>query len=42
MPLATDTYRTLTQAVSTELAGLRTSTPDVMKAFDEFAGAPKS
>lgn len=29
MPLATDTYCALTQAVSTELASRRTSTPDV-------------
>jgi AhpD family alkylhydroperoxidase len=39
MPLATDTYRALTQAVSTELASLRTSTPDVMKAFGDLGRA---
>lgn len=39
MPLATDTYRAMTQAVSTELASLRTSTPDVMKAFGDLGRA---
>jgi AhpD family alkylhydroperoxidase len=39
MPLATDTYRALTQAVSTDLASLRTSTPDVMKAFGDLGRA---
>ncbi len=39
MTLATDTYRALTQSVSTELASLRTSTPDVMKAFGELGRA---
>lgn len=39
MPLATDTYRALTQAVSTELASLRVSTPDVMKAFADLGRA---
>ncbi|WP_425259396.1 carboxymuconolactone decarboxylase family protein [Rubrivivax sp. RP6-9] len=39
MPLATDTYRALTQAVSTELHSLRTSTPDVMRAFGELGRA---
>jgi len=36
MPLATDTYRALTQAVSTELASLRISTPGMMKAFGDL------
>ncbi len=39
MPLATDTYRALTQAVSTELTSLRTSTPEVMKAFGDLGRA---
>ena len=34
-----DTYRGLTQAVSTDLARLRTSTPDVMKAFSDLGRA---
>jgi len=34
--MATDTYRALTQAVSTELASLKTSTPDVMKAIGDL------
>ncbi len=32
-------YRELTQSVSTELASLRTSAPDVMKAFGELGRA---
>jgi AhpD family alkylhydroperoxidase len=39
MPLANDTYRALTQAVSTELASLRTSMPDVMNAFGNLGRA---
>ena len=39
MPLAHDSYRQLTQAVSAELAGLRASTPDVMKAFADLGRA---
>ncbi len=39
MPLAHDTYRSLTQAVSTELASLRGSTPEVMKAFADLGRA---
>jgi AhpD family alkylhydroperoxidase len=39
MPLATDSYRSLTQAVSTELASLRTSSPDLMKAFGDLGRA---
>jgi AhpD family alkylhydroperoxidase len=39
MPLANDTYRALTQSVSHELSGLRTSTPDVMKAFGDLGRA---
>ena len=39
MPLAHDTYRSLTQSVSTELASLRTSTPDLMKAFSDLGRA---
>jgi len=39
MPLANDSYRALTQAVSTELGSLRASTPDVMKAFTELGRA---
>ncbi len=39
MPLATDTYRALRQAVSTELASLGTSTPDVMKALGDLGRA---
>ena len=32
-------YRDLTQAVSTKLAGLRQSTPEVMKAFNDLGKA---
>jgi AhpD family alkylhydroperoxidase len=32
-------YRDLTQAVSSKLAGLRTGTPEVMKAFNELGRA---
>ena len=32
-------YRDLTHAVSSKLAGLRTSTPEVMKAFNELGRA---
>lgn len=39
MPLAHDSYKALTQAVSTELASLRASTPDVMKAFGDLGRA---
>jgi AhpD family alkylhydroperoxidase len=39
MTQATDNYRALTQAVSSGLAGLRTSTPDVMKAFGDLGRA---
>lgn len=39
MPLANDSYRALTHAVSAELASLRTSTPEVMKAFGELGRA---
>ncbi|MRD45730.1 carboxymuconolactone decarboxylase family protein [Caenimonas koreensis] len=39
MPLPTDTYRALTQSVSAELASLRASTPDVMKAFGDLGRA---
>ena len=39
IPLATDTYRALTQAVSTELASPRTSTPDVMRALCDLGRA---
>ncbi len=39
MPLATDTDRALTQAVSTELTSLRANTPDVMKAFGDLGRA---
>lgn len=39
MPLSTESYRALTQSVSTELARLRTSTPGVMKAFSELGRA---
>jgi AhpD family alkylhydroperoxidase len=39
MPLPADSYRSLTQAVSTELAHLRSATPDVMKAFGELGRA---
>jgi AhpD family alkylhydroperoxidase len=39
MPLANDSYQGLTQAVSTELASLRNSTPGVMKAFAELGRA---
>lgn len=39
MPPATDSYRALTQSVSSELASLRTSTPDVMKAFSDLGRA---
>ena len=34
-----DSYRALTQSVSRELAGLRSSTPDVMKAFNDLGRA---
>jgi AhpD family alkylhydroperoxidase len=34
-----DSYRALTQSVSRQLAGLRSSTPDVMKAFGELGRA---
>ena len=34
-----DTYRNLTQGVSTRLASLRASTPDVMKSFSELGRA---
>jgi alkylhydroperoxidase/carboxymuconolactone decarboxylase family protein YurZ len=34
-----DSYRALTQAVSSELASLRSSTPDVMKAFSDLGRA---
>jgi AhpD family alkylhydroperoxidase len=34
--MSTDSYRALTQQVSSRLAGLRTSTPEVMKAFNEL------
>jgi AhpD family alkylhydroperoxidase len=39
MPPANDSYRALTQAVSSDLARLRTSTPDVMKAFSDLGRA---
>lgn len=39
MSLAHDSYRALTQHVSSELASLRTSTPEVMKAFGELGRA---
>jgi AhpD family alkylhydroperoxidase len=39
MPLATDSYRSLTHAVSAELASLRSSAPDVMKAFGDLGRA---
>ena len=39
MPLAHHSYRALTQDVSTELASLRGSTPEVMKAFGELGRA---
>ena len=39
MPLATDSYRSLTQAVSTEQGSLRASTPDLMKAFGDLGRA---
>lgn len=37
--LPADSYRGLAQAVSTELASLRTSTPEVMKAFNDLGRA---
>jgi AhpD family alkylhydroperoxidase len=39
MTPSTDNYRTLTQAVSSNLAGLRQSTPEVMKSFGELGRA---
>ncbi len=39
MPLAADTYRTLTQGVSADLGQLRTNTPEVMKAFGDLGRA---
>lgn len=39
MPLAADTYRALTQGVSADLGRLRTSTPEVMKAFGDLGRA---
>jgi AhpD family alkylhydroperoxidase len=39
MTLATHNYRELTHAVSGQLAQLRSSTPDVMKAFGELGRA---
>lgn len=39
MPLANDSYRALTNAVSAELTSLRTSTPELMKAFGELGRA---
>lgn len=39
MPLTNDSYRALTQSVSAELSSLRTSTPDLMKAFGELGRA---
>ena len=39
MPLANDTYRSLTQAVTANLASLRASTPDVMRAFGDLGQA---
>jgi AhpD family alkylhydroperoxidase len=39
MPLTHDTYKSLTQAVSIELASLRASAPEVMKAFGELGRA---
>jgi AhpD family alkylhydroperoxidase len=36
------TYRELTQSVSTHLAGLRSSTPEVMKSFGELGRAATS
>jgi AhpD family alkylhydroperoxidase len=37
--LPTSSYRGLTQAVSSHLAGLRNSTPEVMKAFSDLGRA---
>jgi len=37
--LPSDSYRGLAQAVSTELASLRSGTPDVMKAFGDLGRA---
>jgi AhpD family alkylhydroperoxidase len=37
--LPTTSYRGLTQAVSSQLTGLRASTPDVMKAFGDLGRA---
>lgn len=42
MPLPTDSYRGLTQGVSGQLASLRTSAPDVMKAFSDLGRAATS
>jgi AhpD family alkylhydroperoxidase len=39
MQNAPTAYRDLTHAVSSKLAGLRTSTPEVMKAFNELGRA---
>lgn len=39
MTPAPDSYRGLTQAVSGQLASLRSSTPDVMKAFSDLGRA---
>ena len=39
MPDPTPSYRDLTQRISTGLSPLRTSTPDVMKAFSELGRA---
>ena len=39
MTEANDTYRDLTKAVSSNLATLRVSTPEVMKAFSELGRA---
>jgi AhpD family alkylhydroperoxidase len=39
MTVAPDTYRDLTQSVSTGLSSLRTSTPEVMKSFSELGRA---
>jgi hypothetical protein len=39
MPSATDSCRALTRAASADLASLRTSTPDVLKAFGDLGRA---
>ncbi len=39
MAIAPDKYRELTHNVSTQLASLRSSTPDVMKAFSDLGRA---